>query len=43
MRVHTSTDPTLLAGIDRFLETVPRRFIRDSHAIRITTGRSAPQ
>lgn len=43
MRVHTSTDPTLLAGIDRFLETVPRRFIRDSHAIRITTGRSASQ
>ena len=43
VRVHTSTDPTLLAGIDRFLETVPRRFIRDSHAIRITTGRSAPQ
>lgn len=28
VRVHTSTDPTLLAGIDRFLETVPRRFIR---------------
>ncbi len=43
MRVHTSTDPTLLAGIDRFLETVPRRFIRDGEAIRITTGRSASQ
>lgn len=43
VRVFTTTDTVLLSGFDGFLDSVPRRFIRDAHAIRITSGQAAPQ
>ena len=43
VRVLTTADPAVLAGIDMFLDAAPRRLLRDAHAIRILAGQQAPQ